>query len=1202
MAWTRRFRTFTRQIGGTLIALVLAVAVGPAVNAQGPEPSRLVIHSAGNFLGQLDGFCDDPGGTYDRDDTTLQKHPCRPGGPGGQAGANATAAQDWPAALGGLLGVLDWLKKSESAPPADESLRRAASTPLLLVGGNNQIPEFGVLAQVSFEEMTAKRTATAGAAEIQFKKLDPAIVPRIKRASSQMTFWTVMQQMKPDAIALGPEDFIRSLRAVGVTSTQAEGDRARRFVDWVRRGGGDGLDLPFLASNVVVKTEREGMNVVKSGKYELDAAKDESIGWVHTLTITHPAGSHATFELREFDAAPATGKSPAASVAPERLVATTSKTDDDGEKTTLTIVDGTLRPAKSYRLSVTLQPAPATGALVFTFSTHAALMPEHLQEGLPLDGAGALLRGFPVLWKQLAGQVSGEQLLIVSLLSPNVKLSLGDTAWTWTEGTATKRHIDIIPPADALDLLLRQVAAQPSARRPFIVLISELEDKETLRVLDQFPEVRVALVPPESRILGRAARATEIDAEKNLVAARFSARAAAPGQVPLSFSGDLGFSAIANGDEPSATLVLARPEWIGETGARIDLRMQRNADEEWLVDHATAQVDTVTGVPLDYSVQGGHVTYWPQGRRELAVDDFTPYTVCPMPPAAGTECEDYRKIWTDQATFAAVARDAIKTAAHADIAVIPTDIVDRYAHGWLKHALTAGTTDWISRFILERTLFRSYRFVRADVAGDALLATITAIQNDPLGNESQFCISGFGSAECPSAISLKRPDRLRIDGLPFDAKRYYTIVLPDSLAEKLDLTHKDKVSDSLDTVRALDEYLVGELWRTARSDTPLSARLEQRTTRSVSSFWNVSKLDFGYSSIVVREPPNRKSSLQNVPVDFAGAKTRNTWSVDLDSDLTPVQTPQFALRVPTTIAYHRVRDSEGIFSYDPDQFVVGPRIESRLLKMLSAKPLRFFGGFLWEGPLEPHTERFFASRTAVDTQRAGFKTSEQASFETDMMVQRNIYSHATVGAEVFQLASVPVKELVFNVKRASFDYSKGYAARVPEELKVGPDGLTVGTLTAACPESAKGSLATLLTGDAKGLLNAYFACFPDALTSTTPLVLTTAGHSQSRFQLDLDGDVAIPLWWTHQKAKGALTFVYRRYDATGQPELALHQSLDLTIEFTMPLMWRLQFVPTWQYQRAEINATQQSAFSVRRFEVHLRLPVFLRFGHAGFIE
>lgn len=1208
----------------------LATVPVRANQSQTGGPANVRLLAVGNFLGQFDGFCEPPGGPYD---LMLSKalNRCHPGGPGGNVPANgagvpAAADSPWPAALGGLIGAETWI---------DANLSKTRPAVRLLLQGNNQTPDF---ADVLAKDWPYRSPVTSRQRSNVHRRQQRA-------ASASDLFWNRIARLRPRAVALGPDDFYRSLRlssdARRAKTIDESDTSASRFVQWVRQKQDV---VPFLASNTIVSVNARKLNTVKSGsrarRYELVLAEGSSVGWLKELAIKHPCGILSTFVLQSSP----TGADPWREV--PIAVGTPSKQAVDCQ-TTLKVEKGALQPGTYFRVR-RVAPAADTFEEIGTFRTHAPLTPAGPSVA-GLEGWPALL--VPLVETTATTPTTGtppapDEMLIVSLVSQNTREALGTPVWSWeavaaaaasSGRTATEPNvcaagehettcrIDFLPPADALHAILEQVLTVRD-RLPFIVLLSMMNDDDTLDVMERFPEIRVVVLPPDSLLLGRASRQTPTGAKDSL-----EARLAAQGRPTAmpDFSGDLGMIGILDADKASVARLIVRPEWVGETIADVDLQVRYETDEQqgshWALRAPSPQlasVATVPGVPLvageGQPVDGfATAVYWPLGHEsELKTEPYVTYLAC-VEADARPMCKAFKDVWTDAPTLLAVTADALRDRSRADIVVVPEDLADGDAVAWMEHALAKGDTSWLSAYILQRVTFRPYRFVRATIGGDKLLAMLQKVLDDPLGNGSTYCIAGLGEdLGCPSKLPTERLEKVRVNGRVLQPGFFYTVTMPDRLAEQQQLRHSDDREDGFDAIDALQESLnpvdpgkepgsagawYPDAWEDDTEAPPsMIARLEEKATERPKHYINIAELEFGLINLDARAPDGGRQIPNNVDFDVRGARSYDSRSLAVKADSVVADFKRQAIRGIFELEYAKRSELDNeIVSYDRDRLLFGPRLD--LWKVRTLGDLRPYVGYFWEGPMRQHVSELSASRSLGTVTRADGATltqTESAGFKTRFTVSENLYKYGAAGADVVvsSMAFRRIPHLELALSRGKLEWARGRASRVPLDVLVDTDsggplaGVNLATIRAECPDKS----ASARSGDAAALLNAFFTCRPGDLAPDSRVELRTGRRGQDRTQFELEGVVAVKAWG--RTFKVTLTNQLRAYKVRREDadpprlDLAIDRTNRFKMQISIPVIWRLEFAPAYEHQYARIQAGD--VFTVKRWDVKFKLPLF----------
>jgi hypothetical protein len=241
---------------------------------------------------------------------------------------------------------------------------------------------------------------------------------------------------------------------------------------------------------------------------------------------------------------------------------------------------------------------------------------------------------------------------------------------------------------------------------------------------------------------------------------------------------------------------MSRPEWIGEVANKLTARVSYSAFGEWNVDGEVITSNMVPGAALEWTAApcpagtavGIDCTafsmLW-QGTR-IPYGSFASYQVCATAPVTD-RCSRFAEL-EDENPFAMLAGDAFRRATGSELAIVPGGLVDPDAQVWLRDVFDVTHTRLLTRFILERLIYRSFRIVRATVSGDQLVTQVNKALSSAAHSGS--CIVGL-SATCSTTIDTKKTDQVTINGRLVDPRLFYTIAMPDGLAEELALSHSD---------------------------------------------------------------------------------------------------------------------------------------------------------------------------------------------------------------------------------------------------------------------------------------------------------------------------------------------------------------------------------------------------------------------------
>jgi len=1131
-----------------------AAQVPAPVQAPTPVPVRidLDILAIGGFLGQWDGFCEYPGGSYDLPWwETKAAQPC-------PAADGRTIPENGRRAFGGLLGAKSWVQAKRVKLPQS----------LLIVAGNNQLPNFASLGG----------RALAATAPAQREQPQSRTDTRVQQAQRKVVdFWADLRSLSPTAIGLGPEDLVRSLRPLdgldGSGPTPSD-DPASVFVHWVSQITAGEPRLPLIASNIVIRARNRGagdLNTLKKDKVSLQGMEDDSsTDWLSAVTIGHPAASHLSFELCDHGPLDRITGDPACE-APARPA------DADATTTEVTPAAGSLLPGHAYEVRVTDVSGARHEPLLFR--THQALTPH--------DQPAAYLNGFPVVVTGKAGDSA--DVIVMSLIDPSVKAVLGSEAWKWRgEGCgADECEIDVTSPSEALDTLFKRAIAAHRPK-PLIILVSSLNDATTLELLESHPEIRAVVLPPDSLLLGRAARTPTTDKDDAI------GKAYEPQSAGQRYSGDLGFTSVVNGTEPAATLLMARPEWIGETGAQLhaEATFERG---EWFLDREAAVVESIAGAALRWEI--GPCGYTDVARpcvfykmtwngQEFSHGGYEQYADC----RAGNitdRCAVLRSLATDADQFQTFAGDALRQSVRTELAVVPDDLLDYDVGGWLVELLTGApppSAEFLSRLVLERGIYRSVRYVRAAIPGDKLVETLDKIlKSDVLGGG---CLTGVRGSACVATVNAKQPETVWVNGRPVDSRLYYTVAVPDRIAEALDLDHRDNEVEGRDALTVLHRLLLGPDWYVAAPSGPLSQRLLDRGRKRVRSNLIVSALEFGFTESLLPGLNNREGTLKGLDVEFRSVSASNNLSTKGTMDFAVLDTSWVSLRAVGNLDFSRrtdmVKKTRDV-TYSSNSWLAGGRVDLWKPVMLNHEYRPFVGRFA-EGELEREPQYF----TATFSQTAGgTKATTSALSATPFHQEPLRFDYWAVGVDTMNAFKLrPFGWLPVDITRLGAMYARGTVKNVPVGIDVG-----------GVPQD-KAAFDMFLTQGAGAVLNDYFEKHVATFDPAVGFSARPGEQRQGRVQLDADVEPRFTKGKRTYKLGAELR--YRRYlDVPQDVSLALLQSWRVKLKLTIPLVWRFELVPNVEFHRARIhttNANLDDLFRYRKIEATIRLPFVVRAG------
>jgi hypothetical protein len=1044
-------------------ALLIAGLLLPSpAGAQNTVKPSIDVTAVGGFLGLREGFCEDPGGTFDWQAEPVLE-PCRP------------AINQHARSVGGLLGVA---RRLASAAGSGRGW--------LVVTGNN-LP------------------------------LDSAA-----------PFTSELAALRPTMVALGSEDIVRLVAPKG---------SAAAVVSWVR----DSAAIPLLATNVAIRRTRKGLNVVDVDRFKLRISPDSTVGWNDPLVLQY-TGSAPVPELQEFLACPAIG-----SIAPGMRVPVALESTTGGA--TLKI-DGALRPGRCYALALKTD----AGSVELRFESDLALTPRGAPASDPLAGFPVVLPGGDAF----AGQIG------VALVDPAVKERLPAKAWKWSEGGTDYEFVV----ADAAVTLAQIAARTKSGPAVAMIAASSMSDDKTLGALEQRPEVRILVLPPETSILGRAASAAD-------------AKNGSP-----RYSGDLAFSAVVDAAYPEATRIMVRPEWFGETIVEAAADFVRPRTGAAHLDHARTGVTVVPGAVLSWTA-GPLVAYSTTFAAEPAVPltSSQQYENCQAGQAVSAKCALFISLWESPEKIAAVAANALRKPLRVDIVAMPLSVVDADFLSWLNRRIKSGPNeaDWISKFTIGRVFFDDRRIVRAFVAGSDVPATL-----EKLAKAEKICFVGLGD-DCKGA-DKDHLAHLLVNSRPIDGRLYYALAVPDALAEQLQLTHDD-VSRAISIVHASNEYLASGEWFTAPSSStdprPHATRSLEREGKRYRAYAVFPTVSGGYGFV---DPPS-----QTVPgsiTDFPDAKPSRTLTAKLDGEIAPLDASRWAIRVPMHLDYS-YKKQEDSRSFDSDEFSLGAQLDRKFVAPLLGD-VRLFGGAYVDGPLQEHPKELAAAadlntaenRPATDGMP---KRTQTAPFKTPIVREPSRFRSIAAGLEVLGLKKALTGNWTLELVQAAARLGRGYETRVPKDVTIGGE--------------SKGLETFLLKDGDQLVLDDYYTAHLDTFAANTPFQIATvkANKWRAQFNLEFSGLVKDP---DHNRSYrftyAGRVRLYRGSEPVSNLEPRTTQKHEFNVEARV---WkRLSVTPAYVMQVATIARPHQPAFRYQSLDVKVSLPVAVRWGRSRLFQ
>lgn len=1080
-----------------------------------PEKAHLRIRAVGGFLGQVAGFPEYPGGP---EQTYRGLKP-----------------------LGGTLGVIDWL-----------TTQRRDQTNLdewLIIAPNNQTSDFPVAMMKADPDYAATPRPTTFAG-----------VP-MSMTDTVGWFWNDLTRMTPDVVALGPDDFIRSLRVPppeqpGGTAAATKAEPTADFINRLRR-----VPLPFLATNVVVRRHRPDLNSDGEGPIKWSLDEDASVSWISPITLTVPCSAVLDVKLTE-----AKIEAPAAKTAIEFALGAKPGTCDETYEAKLQLSGNrSLRPGRLYEMTI-------AGSITQTlsFQTDELLTPPKSPAGHDLP--------YAVRCRGTAQTSECGSSIVVSLVDPAVKTAFDEDAWTYETktGGVTERHeIVFLDSVKVVQALLAELGAKSGP--PIVTVVSALSDTATLDALTKIPQVRAVVLSQDAEILGTAWPALK-------------ATTTSP-----AFSGDLGGVSEIDATSPGARKFVVRPEWFGETAATIDAlatRVARDGQTYWNLEanpDAELCLESKPAVPASSATRPPVaaaiciIEGWQLKSKNVdgtAIYSATGNAGNEVPIAAAKHYSPaFSAIWADEDKLIAAMAMAIRKAGESEVAVLPKSAIDFDYLKWIADELRSRKTmaqDFLSRYMVERVLYQSPRMVRGYVTGADLVATLKKIADNEA--DQGVCIVGL-SGECTSSVSTDHAERRTLNGRRIDPRLTYGVAMPDRIAQALNIPHSEH-DPLFDAISGVEHGF--EQFEAAGGRAPQSPA---KITR-YGGYWLISPLQLGYSQIDVDDPGDSKVRAA-LPIDFKDAKPTRGISIKLNSDATIVDAPRVAVRIPASLDYRWNHDlTEGAvhpISHDTDEFSFGVRGD---LKLRVLQEMRAYGGWSIDGQTSK-SQREITPTYDFQTPD-GLSATAKAPQSVTVVAPPSQYSGWGFGADL-----VPTKSLT---------------------LWKGTDI----TLTTGNTNIIFGSSSSVLTGvfidgqpteglavekGLEGLFREYFGKNHAAFAGNTEVRFRRERVFQTRGQFDGAGELHT------QMSKLRVTWTplvrYRMYSKAKTDvasPLDLAWTLRLSLGLKVPLWSNIAVEPMVQRDWAKIQAATENLFTQFKFEIKFNIPIFTKWGRDGFIR
>lgn len=924
--------------------------------------------------------------------------------------------------------------------------------------------------------------------------------------ASVIAFFQRVRQLRPDAIALGEEDFLRGLDGKRTAADHearrnpsAAGYQNRRtgglLVTRMRESG-----LPFVATNASVRLHKPGLNRVADRGFRLLVTPDSSIAWGERLSADSPCSFRQSLKQASalLESTNAGGRQPASG----RINLTMP--ESGACRINMTLPER-LRPGTTNQLTISVDGKPVAS---FSFHTdeslaHTALVPSRPE--LPI---------------------------VVSLVDPRVRSILGAAKWRWRNDADSKCAADeceilLTDAAAALTNALEFAESTPTPRP--VVLLSQLTDEDTADLLQQFPRIRIVVWPPDSLALGRAALRTS------------SARGRS-GQAGGPFSGDLGYGAVLNMSIPTAAQVWSRPEWFAETVHSIEADVDAPRGGLSRIEHATHSVkgrvlcarQLGQGPEVGYFLQTWRMDteknaiIYDEGASDAPVSQ-APYRYVGLDPEATFDPRGLIRqgtLWTNVDSFAAVALDAMRRGLNTDLAVLPADAID---DNWLTvlREHPRGPTAWLSRAFLERLLFRAGTIIKVRVSSNELMSTLSRIVSRANDEDVRSCLGGLGLASC----TARMPSGALVNQRRLQDPQFYTIAMPESVALQHNLARYGSDEDEDDLVFMMDRMFapamdtatstcgagvmpLGQRQSTRDSNAePIATRLEQARAKENQPYFFIKPAEVAFTETQVSEPPEGEGLFNSLAVPGNGARPSRRITVTLGMDAGLIDTPHMAVRVLGEFAYGR-SIVNGQTSTQPNFSLVGARMDWKL-----GSRGRVFGGVFWETQFADEVQLVTATRQGV------------RGPTLPLVTQRRDYRFVSAGIQLV----APRFRTFLTLDPVSISAESGVSEHEHVDIQI--DGNLQG-------------LAAFQQFGPTGLLNRYYATHPE-LSSSSTYAFVDAALRRSRVRVDITPRTSVTLGG--RRITISLAAAYRRFVGPNIQRLAERQSASLRLAVAIPI-------------------------------------------------
>jgi hypothetical protein len=1014
---------------------------------------------------------------------------------------------------GGVLGVESWLVKNRK--PGD----------LLLIGGNN-FP-------THFEERKSD--------------CSPAVPVPVPFDTSDL-FWQHLVELKADAIALAREDFLRVVHPDPQSKSQSAS--LKTFVDWLNKDGACGMH--FLASNVLLKKKLKVPNSVETVGASLDLPVETSVDLSDELSVKfEKVRNRANLSSYTFCLEGTASGMPEHAVLwpgakPEPCGAKPSrgesaKVGTASSKVTLKMT-APLRPGYKYTLTI-WTPTEPTPVQIGPFVTHDTLGPRSDLSGTPT---------------RIVGKDDSFRLIVLGMVDPDVKKLFPDKYWQYTDDAGNTVTLDFVSASDAADWWRRTITDTVDNcgagvhNSCVFTLLSDLTDAQNLELFDNHPELRITSLHPDSLLLGRVALATN------------------------NFSGDLGYYAISNSQDPAFTDLWVRPEWIGETVIDVDVKFK---PANWPELTPTAKHEDIEGVAL-MSVAAPMTINYILDNKTVATSPRYPY---PNPAT-----------WTDRVKFAEYVADTVRTSGHSELGIIPLEWIDADMVSLIRDCTTSPLQSCqgllsagLSTLILERVIYRQERIVKTTMSGSDLSKLLKSISDDTQGDNG-YCVVGIEPSGCQLKYKASDDNQRRVNGRLVIDDAYYSVAVSEGFAAAHKLVQAVKRYDPV--IEAVNKDLL------APKSPPPNIDVQKRLNTRGWFFFNLAapKVELSRQRLGVPKDSSR-DIFSNIPiVSGRGAKDTDkfTFQTTLETGFALRRVDAF-IRSELNLDGTRVANEK---SYDSNLLSGGVLARYRFEN--SRYPLAVFGGLFVETSARREESKVSSSYEVTEQVQVGgnlvdLKGSAKGP-DFKFIGRRPVYRFKGFGIE----SLMPRKWRYVNLTQFRTEIDFGKNVRNPE-------GVKIGNVLQPADSKGKAAIDVYQEEGQSGFVNEYLKAHPelvkpiDPANPPDPISLELDYHRRQENRFDTKASFE-PVAWTNKfeaSYKVAITLEHQVwFNREKLTSLSPDWAFDLKFELHFPFWWRLEAVPYYDRYLVRIDGAT-SAFHWKNYGIKVQLPAFAKARH-----